>query len=82
MSTTQSLIQVLKAELKAAGWTYAALARELGLAESSVKRMFARGDMPLARVDAICEVLKTDFTELSRRVAAAQPERHELTLAQ
>ncbi|MBQ0929068.1 helix-turn-helix domain-containing protein [Ideonella alba] len=82
MSTTQALIQVMKAELKAAGWTYAALARELGLAESSVKRMFARGDMPLARIDAICEVLKTDFTELSRRVAAAQPERHELTLEQ
>ncbi|MBQ0943009.1 helix-turn-helix transcriptional regulator [Ideonella sp. 4Y16] len=82
MSTTQALIQVLKTELKAAGWTYAALARELGLAESSVKRMFARGDMPLARIDAICEVLKTDFTELSRRVAAAQPERHELTLEQ
>ncbi|MBQ0960040.1 XRE family transcriptional regulator [Ideonella sp. 4Y11] len=82
MSTTQALIQVLKAELKAAGWTYAVLARELGLAESSVKRMFARGDMPLARVDAICALLKTDFTELSRRVAASQPERHELTLAQ
>lgn len=82
MSTTQALIHALKAELKAAGLTYAALGRKLGLAESSVKRMLARGDMPLSRIDAICEVLKLDFTELSRRVAAAQPERHELTLAQ
>ncbi|MFZ2991003.1 helix-turn-helix domain-containing protein [Ideonella sp.] len=76
------LIQVLKAELKAAGLTYAALARELGLAESSVKRMLAKGDMPLSRVDEICRVLKTDFAELSRRVADAQPLRRELTLEQ
>ena len=82
MSSTHTLIQVLKAELKAAGLTYAALARELGLAESSVKRMLAQGDMPLSRVDAICRVLKTDFAELSRRVADAQPLRRELTLEQ
>ena len=82
MATTQALIDVLKAELKAAGITYAALGRELGLAESSVKRMLSRGEMPLSRLDAICAVLKTDFAELSRQVAAAQPPRHELTLEQ
>ena len=82
MSTTQTLVQVIKAELKAAGITYAVLARELGLAESSVKRMFSRGEMPLARIDAICQLLRTDFAELSRQVAAAHPPRHELTLAQ
>lgn len=82
MSTTLSLVQVLKAELKRAGITYAVLARELGLAESSVKRMLARGDMPLARVDAICRVLKTDFAELARQVAEAQAQRHMLSPAQ
>ena len=82
MSTSQGLIGVLKRELKRTGLTYVALARELGLAESSVKRMFAKGDMPLARVDEICRVLKTDFTELAREVAAQQPQRHELTLEQ
>ena len=79
MSTTQSLIQVLKAELKVAGLTYAALAARLRLSESSVKRMFARGEMSLARVDQICAVLRTDYAELSRRVADAAPLRHELT---
>ncbi|MGR6805829.1 helix-turn-helix domain-containing protein [Sphaerotilus natans] len=69
MSTTADLIRVLKAELKSAGITYAALAAQLGLAESSVKRMFAQGDMPLSRIDAICRVLRTDFAELSRRLA-------------
>ena len=82
MSTTQTLISVLKAELKAAGMTYAMLARELGLAESSVKRMFAKGEMPLSRVDEICRVLKTDFAELSRQVADAKALRRELTLEQ
>ena len=82
MSSTQTLISVLKAELKAAGMTYAALARALGLAESSVKRMLARGDMTLARVDQICHVLRTDYAELSRRVADAAPQRHELSAEQ
>ena len=82
MSTTQTLIAVLKAELKAAGLTYAALARELGLAESSVKRMFAKGEMTLSRLDEICRVLRTDYAELSRQVADAAPRRLELTIEQ
>lgn len=82
MSTTADLIRVLKAELKTAGITYAQLARELDLAESSVKRMFAHGDMPLSRIDEICRVLRTDFAELSRRVADESPQRSELTAEQ
>ncbi|HEV8315332.1 MAG TPA: helix-turn-helix transcriptional regulator [Burkholderiaceae bacterium] len=79
MSSTAALIATLKAELKAAGLTYADLARELRMAESSIKRMFAKGDMPLTRIDEIARVLKTDFAELARRVAEAQPLRSELT---
>jgi transcriptional regulator with XRE-family HTH domain len=82
MSSTQALIATLKAELKAADLTYAELARALGMAESSIKRMFAKGDMPLTRIDEICRVLKTDFAELARKVADAQPQRRELTLEQ
>ena len=82
MHGTQALVDALKAELKAAGLTYAALARALGLAESSVKRMLAQGDMPLRRVDAICQVLGIDFAELARRVAQAQPPVRQLSEAQ
>lgn len=82
MSTTADLVSALKAELKSVRLTYAQLAPKLGLAESSVKRMFARGDMPLSRIDEICRVLKTDFGELARRVADAQPLKRELTLEQ
>ena len=82
MSTTADLIRVLKAELKSAGITYAALAAQLGMAESSVKRMFAQGDMPLSRIDAICRALALDFADLARRVADNQPLLQELTQEQ
>ncbi|MEO8023968.1 helix-turn-helix transcriptional regulator [Polaromonas sp.] len=82
MSTTADLVTVLKKELKAARMTYAGLAGKLGMAESSVKRMLARGDMPLSRIDAICRALKLDFAELARQVADTQPLLAELTESQ
>jgi DNA-binding Xre family transcriptional regulator len=82
MSTSADLIIALKKELKAAQMTYADLAHALGMAESSVKRMLAKGDMPLSRIDAICRALKLDFAELARRVADAQPLLAQLTQEQ
>jgi transcriptional regulator with XRE-family HTH domain len=83
MSTTVDLIAQLKAELKAAGVTYAVVAKRLGMAESSVKRMFSKeGDMPVSRVDDICRIINLDFADLARRVADTQPLMLELTLAQ
>ncbi len=82
MSTTADLVLALKKELKTAQMTYADLAVKLDLAESSVKRMLAKGDMPLSRIDAICRALKLDFADLARRVADAQPLLSELTQAQ
>jgi len=79
MSTTQDLVTALKAELKTAGITYADLAQELGMAESSIKRIFAKADMPLSRIDEVLRVLKMDFADLARKVADAQPLRRELT---
>jgi hypothetical protein len=82
MSGTADLVAVLKAELRAAGITYAELAREIGLAESSVKRLFAKGDLPLSRVDQVLRVLKLDFAEVARKVADAQPLLRDLTAEQ
>jgi DNA-binding Xre family transcriptional regulator len=82
MSTTADLVLALKKELKSAQLTYADLAHSLGMAESSVKRMLAKGDMPLSRIDAICRALKLDFGELARRIADAQPLLKELTQEQ
>jgi len=82
MSTTQDLVSALKAELKAVNITYADLATQLGMSESSIKRVFAKADMPLSRIDDVLRVLKMDFAELARKVADAQPLRRELTLEQ
>ena len=79
MSTTQDLVSALKAELKRANVTYADLAVQLEMSESSIKRVFAKGDMPLSRIDDVLRVLKMDFAELARQVADAQPLRRELT---
>ena len=79
MSTTTDLINVLKKELKDAHMTYADLAKELDMAESSVKRMLAKNDMPLSRIDAICRVLKMDFAEVARRVANTEVLLQQLT---
>ena len=82
MSTTQDLISALKAELKAADITYADLADALGMSESSIKRILAKGDMPLSRIDEMLRVLKMDFAELARKVADTQPLRRELSAEQ
>lgn len=82
MSTTTDLVASIKKELKAAQMTYADLAQAMGMAESSVKRMLAKGDMSLSRVDQICRALKLDFADLARRVADAQPLLIELTQEQ
>jgi len=79
MSTTQDLVHALKAELRAAGVTYADIAEALGMSESSVKRVFAKADMPLSRIDEMLRVLKMDFADLARKVADAQPLTRELT---
>jgi transcriptional regulator with XRE-family HTH domain len=81
MSTSQ-LIRSIKNELKSAGMTYAELGQKLGMAESTIKRMLSRGDMPLSRVDAICNALQIDFSVLAKQVADAQPMLQELTLEQ
>ncbi|WP_418317746.1 helix-turn-helix domain-containing protein [Piscinibacter sakaiensis] len=82
MSASHDIVIALKIELKAAGITYAELARQLGLAESSVKRIFSRADMPLSRIDDVLRVLNIDFAELAQRIADSQPLLHQLTLAQ
>ena len=82
MSSAQDLITTLKAELRRVGITYAQLAVELGMAESSIKRIFAKGDMPLSRIDEVLAVLKMDFAELARQVALDSPLRQEMTLEQ
>ena len=82
MTTTIDLVQVLKRELKQADFTYADLAQQLGMSESSVKRMLSRGDLSLKRVDEILRVLKLDLADIARTIAAEQVLPEELTHVQ
>ena len=62
--------------------THADLAQAIGMAESSVKRMLAKGDMPLSRVDEICRALHLDFADLARSVADNRPLLQQMTREQ
>jgi hypothetical protein len=52
------------------------------MAESSVKRMLAKGDMPLSRIDEICRALHLDFADLARNVADSRPLLQQITREQ
>ncbi len=82
MSSPEQLISVLRAELRAAGITYKALADRIGMSESSVKRMFGQKDMALSRMAQICKAAGIPMEDVLRRAADAQPHADTLTLAQ
>jgi len=64
MARSIRILAVLKKQLKQQGITYKKLASELGLTESAIKQMFAADNMSLKRMDAICEILKLDISDL------------------
>lgn len=55
MSSPDLILDALRAQLRAAGITYKALAERIGVSESSVKRMFGQKDMALSRLAQICQ---------------------------
>lgn len=74
MAQSTRLVDAIKRELKRRGIAYRDLAAELDLAESTVKQMFAGGNLTLKRLDRICAFLGLDLGEL---VALAERERRE-----
>lgn len=72
MSQIQALMKTLKRELKARGVTYAQIAQQLALSESSVKRMFSGGTLSVARLESLCQIAGLDFSELVRKAAEAR----------
>ena len=66
MTTTSGLVDILKRELKSRGITYAQVAHKLNLSEASVKRMFSRREFTLKRLDQVCQLTHSDFSDLAR----------------
>jgi DNA-binding Xre family transcriptional regulator len=82
MSSPEQVLTVLRAELRAAGITYKALAERIGMSESSVKRMFGQKDMALSRLAQICKAAGIAMEDVLRRAADATPHADTLTAAQ
>lgn len=82
MANAARLVQELKHLLKTRGITYRQLAGELALSESAVKQMFSSGNMTLARLDKICEILSLDFGDLLQLSEASARRLQSLSLEQ
>ena len=67
--TASRLVDLLKRRLKAQGVTYAQVASRLRLSEASIKRMFARGDFTLQRLEDVCRIVGSDVAELARALS-------------
>jgi DNA-binding Xre family transcriptional regulator len=82
MSSPEQVLAVLRAELRAAGITYKALAERIEMSESSVKRMFGQKDMALSRLAQICKAAGIPMDDVLRRAADARVHADTLTPAQ
>jgi DNA-binding Xre family transcriptional regulator len=60
------IMSSLKAIMKSRQITYRDLARHIRLSEASVKRIFSRGTLTLARLDEICQALEVSLSEVVR----------------
>ena len=79
MARSAVLVESLKRELRSRDITYARVAKHLGMSEASVKRMFARKEFTLSRLDKICELAGMEFSELARLVAPSDAVISQLT---
>ena len=72
MSQASLLVDVLKQALRGAGLTYAAVARGIGLSESSVKRLFATRNLDLHRLEQICALMDLEIADLLESTRTAE----------
>lgn len=82
MSQTATLVDTIKRQLKARGFTYAAVAKALDLSEASVKRLFSEHNFTLQRLENLCELMGMDFAELVLQMENKQKQMTQLSLQQ
>jgi DNA-binding Xre family transcriptional regulator len=82
MTQTAPIFDALKRALRQRGLTYAEVAHALELSESSVKRLFARKDLTLERLERVCALMQLEVTDLLELVRDAESHITELTEAQ
>jgi DNA-binding Xre family transcriptional regulator len=72
------IINSLKRLMKSRQITYRELARRIQLSEASVKRIFSRATLTLARLDDICQALEVSLSDLARITAEQSTDAPEL----
>ena len=82
MAQTTALIKTLKKALKASRFTYADIARHLGMSEANVKRLFATESFSLHRLEAVCELLQLELADLFALYEESRDKIRHLTLEQ
>jgi transcriptional regulator with XRE-family HTH domain len=82
MSQTPLLLSTLKRELKARGITYAQVARQLELSESSIKRVFASSQLSLKRLEQLCQLAGMEISDLVQKMAESRNRIDQLTVEQ
>src|SRR2546423_7169039 len=82
MSQTAPIFEALKRALRQRSLTYADVAQALALSESAVKRLFARKDLTLERLERVCALMQLEVTDLLDLVRDAESHIAELTEAQ
>lgn len=82
MSQSLLLVQALKQLLKSQNITYSAVAKYLDMSEASIKRMFANSQLSLERIDAICELLGIEISDLLQKMQHMSKRLTQLTYEQ
>ncbi|MFZ2630313.1 MAG: helix-turn-helix transcriptional regulator [Desulfosalsimonadaceae bacterium] len=65
MNQTVEILGALKKYLKAKGMTYRQLAAEMGMSETSVKRLFSQQTVSLKRLEEVCGILDLELYDLA-----------------
>jgi len=66
MAQSQALITILKKTLKDSKLTYADVAQGLAMSEANVKRLFASQRFSLERLEAVCQLMDMELSDLFR----------------
>ena len=75
MAQTSLILNTLKVCLKEKGLTYLDVAESIDLSEASVKRMFSEENISLHRLEAICQLLNMEISDLTK---IAEDQRHQI----
>ncbi len=82
MGQSTALIETLKRALKSRRLTYGEVARRLEMSEANVKRMFASKRFTLNRLEAICQLMQLELSDLFQLYEESRQRITQLTLEQ